>query len=306
VASTADIRAWAVPRGLATPGRGPLPAAAREAYMMAHPNGSSALAEDIPGDDDFLPGDDDTAFAEPPVRPAPPRQRAASAPPADEAGPAEVRPVRPSSARARGTAAAVRKPSRGIRGLLARDAKPKGPKRARPRVPVDAMLAGVWRNAAKLARPMPPLYRTLAIQAPVAGILLEDSVKGTVVDTVLQPFARLAGQGRAASALFGPPVIVTALTAHIAQRAAAGEDPNPFIMSMGMEALRASLMTMAEVAGPAFEQALQKERDFEDKHGQTVDAMIAFLFSPPALTPEQQAAEEMAIRIAQGYEPAAA
>jgi len=167
------------------------------------------------------------------------------------------------------------------------------------------MLSSVWRNAAKLARPLPPLYRTLAIQAPVAGDLLDDAVRGTVVDTFLQPFARLGGNARAVNALLGPPVLVTMLSLYTAQCAAKGIEPNALFMSTGAEALRSSLMVWAEVSGPKFEAAIAKERDFEEKHGATVDQLMAFLFAPPVATTAEQAAEDAQIRRAQGYTEAA-
>ncbi len=49
--------------------------------------------------------------------------------------------------------------------------------------------------------PLPPLQRTLRMQAPVAGDLLDDVVRDTIVDPLLQPLARLASQGKAVQAL---------------------------------------------------------------------------------------------------------
>jgi hypothetical protein len=128
-------------------------------------------------------------------------------------------------------------------------------------------------------------------------------VRDTAIDPLLQPLARLAGTGKAVSAIIGPPLFVTAISVHGLQMQAAGRDPNPLFMSVAQEGLRSSLMAWIDVAGPKFEQALQREREFEDKYGQSVDAMMAWLFSPPA-DPEQ---EDANIRQAQGLgEPARA
>lgn len=178
--------------------------------------------------------------------------------------------------------------------------KPAGKGKKTPRISTEDLLGGIWRAAAKLAAPLPPLQRTLRVQAPVAGLLLEDAVRDTVIDPLLQPVARLAGAGRTASALLGPPAFVTAIMLHTQQAAVSSRPPNPLFMTIATEGLRSTLMTWCEVAGPKFDIALQREKEFESKYGQSVDEMIAFLFSDAAATAEQAEAEEEAIRRAQG------
>ena len=189
-------------------------------------------------------------------------------------------------------------------------AKPKtgaAKKKARPRVSTEDLLGSVWRGAAKLAAPMPPLQRTLRVQAPVAGILLEDAVRDTMVDTVLQPLARITDAGKTISALAGPPLFVAAMTLHMQHAAMANEAPNPILMGVASEGLRSSLMTWMDVAGPKFEAALAREREFEDKYGADVDQFIAWLFSPPPSNQEEAARDEAMIRHAMGAnEPASA
>jgi hypothetical protein len=205
----------------------------------------------------------------------------------------ETPPKRPKSA-GRG------KPAGGF-NLFGRGQKKTGAKK-KPRVTTEDLLGSLWRGAAKLATPLPPLQRTLRVQAPVAGLLLEDAVKGTAIDVVLQPFARLARQGQTISAIVGAPVLVTALTMHMQTCEAQGTQPNPFVMSAGVEALRASLMTWMDIAGPKFAQAMEREKEFEEKYGQDVDTMIMWLLSPPVDPRNEEAveAEEAAIRRAQG------
>jgi hypothetical protein len=194
----------------------------------------------------------------------------------------------------------------GLRRLLGggqRGAKPKGGKAGKkpPRVSTESMLGAVWRGAAKLATPLPPLQRTLRVQAPVAGLLLEDAVRGTVVDTVLQPFAKMTESGKALSALLGPPAFVTAISVHLMRTAAAGQQPNPLFMAVAQEGLRSSLMTWMEIAGPKFEQAVAREREFEGKYGADVDNYIAWLFSAPPATQEETEAEAMMFARATGH-----
>jgi len=195
----------------------------------------------------------------------------------------------------------ARKPASGFAGLFGKAGK--GGKKP-GRVSTEGLIAGAWRTAAKLLAPLPPLQRTLRIQAPVAGILLEPAVKDTIADALLQPFARLATAGRTLNALAGPPLWVTAISVHAQQRAQLDppQDPHPLFMSMAEEGLRSSLLAWCEVSGPAFTKALQREAEFEEKYGGTVDDMMRFIFAPPVNPADEAAirAEEEAIRRAQG------
>lgn len=280
MASASTVRAWGADNGHPGSGHGRIGQPLREAWDAAHPddpynpgglNGSAAAA---PGDIDELfppagPDSDPDALAD--TGEARPRRTPA-------------RPVRPAG--------------RGLRGLLggkADDGKGKKAKK-KPRVSTEDLLGSLWRGAAKLAAPLPPLQRTLRVQAPVAGLLLEDAVRDTALDPLLQPLARLADAGRTVSALLGPPVFVTAITLHGAQAAAAQESPNPLFMAIATEGLRSSLMTWMDVAGPKFDQALKREREFEERYGADVDEFMGWLFSPPPASPEQAEADEAMIR----------
>ena len=178
--------------------------------------------------------------------------------------------------------------------------KPAGKKP--PRVSTSDLLGAVWRGGAKLLAPLPPLQRTLRMQAPVAGDLLDDVIKGTIVDPLLQPLARLADQGKTVQALVGPPFFVTAIMLHQQQRASMDppQEPSPLVMAVAVEGLRSSLMAWMDVAGPKFDAAMEREALFEAKYGQRVDDMIALIFMAPAASAEESEAEEEAIRRAQG------
>src|SRR6185437_8470244 len=139
-------------------------------------------------------------------------------------------------------------------------AKPK------PRVPVDDLIAGVWRGLAGFARPLPATSRLLRLQAPVAGAVLEDTVRNTVVDKWLQPLAHTTASGEAMFALLGPPLMVTALQLQ--------PQSAPFIMPV----LRESLLIWCKIAGPKMEAAMRREREFEAEFGADVDDLIAQLF----------------------------
>lgn len=280
--TASDIRKWAREQGIDVEARGNIPGDLREKYDAAHPhpNGTTDTSGPDYPDDEF-----ETAFIDPPDDEA-----------FDESVMAEEKPRRP-KAKARTSSSGA-----GRRFGFGRAKTGAKPAAKRKRVSTEDMLGGAWRLLAKVATPLPPLNRTLRIQAPVAGMLLEDVVKDTAADTFLQPLARLAGQGKVVSALLGPPVIVTALMMHVQQRASMDppQEPHPFFISAGTEALRSSLMVWAELTEGKILIAAKREADLEARFGQSVDELIAFLLSPPPATEAAVMAEEEAIRRAQG------
>lgn len=283
MATPIEVREWAVAEGNAT-SRGKLRAGVIEQWDAEHPDnpyepgpprdGFTGNAPDYP-DADF-----DANFPEPE--------------PLGDTG--ETPPRRPKSSRSRtGTGGSAG----GVRSLFRRGSSKKTTGKKPPRVSTADLVGAAWRGAARMV-PLPPLSRTLRMQSRVAGPIMDDVIRGTVVDPLLQPLARLAGQGKAVQALVGPPAFVTAIMAHTGQAAAKGEEPNPFIMAMAMEGLRSSLMAWMEISGPKFAEVAAEEAEMEAKHGMNVDAMIALIFSEPPTTEADAEAEEAAILRAQG------
>jgi hypothetical protein len=286
MASAEEMRTWALDQGMEIGTKGRVPAAVREAYNVAHPDPDSSISH-LPGREtsspDYPDGMTDDDFSDP------------SGPPPDGADSlAETKPG-PTS-----------RPRRSFPGLAKGKAKPKAKAKHRgPRLPVDEAVAGCWGTLANLAKPIPPLHRTLAYQAPVAGLLLEDEVRGTVVDRALQPLARLQQHGDTVVALAGLPVLVTAITLHVQRAIATGTEPNPVFMALAGGALRQAVMTMMKVAGPKFVIAAEREAELEAEFGQTADGLVdLLLYGAPQLDedapPDAEAAEDDAIRRAQG------
>jgi hypothetical protein len=93
--------------------------------------------------------------------------------------------------------------------------KPKGKaKKHHPRVRVDRLISRGWDLLGGLAGQIdPPLGRCLQMQSPVAGLILEDVVKGTFADRALQPIARAEDKAEKVAALVGPPLFVAGLEA---------------------------------------------------------------------------------------------
>lgn len=284
MATSTEVREWARGNGHEVPDRGKLPARLADAWNAAHPGDPyqpeprgpvNGAAPDYP-DDDF-----ESAFA---VMPSDPGAKAE-----DPSGMAESTPRRPAK-----TGRSKASPG----GWFTRKAKAAGKKP--PRVSTEGLLGAIWRGLAGMAAPLPPLQRTLKVQAPVAGAILDDAVKGTIIDPLLQPLARLADVGKAGSALIGPPVFVTAITVYGLRCAEAGVEPNPLIWQGLDEGLTASLSAWFELSGPKFEEALKREKEFEEKHGQTIASMKEWLFSAPPATDAERMAEEDQVRRAQG------
>lgn len=148
-----------------------------------------------------------------------------------------------------------------------------GPKRAprvrasHPRVSVAGIIGWGWSMLAKSAGGYSlPVARTMAIQAPVAGEVLEDVVKGTLVDRLLQPIARVGEGGEAVFAILGPPVLVGIM------------HKNPNTVPALEPVLREALMTWVSIAGPKLEEKAAKAAEFREKYGDTVDNIMAGIF----------------------------
>ena len=288
MATASDVREWARAGGQTVSDRGRIPEWLAQAWNDGHPADLFTDLKTAPGNgaaaSDYPEGMTDQDFT------------------AEATIPEDTGEARPRTVRKRGNTPA------GTGGWRARfGGKAKGKKARKPRVGVDDLICSTWRLMARIARPMPPLQRVLRVQAPVAGLLLEDAIKDTLIDTFLQPLARLQAGGKTVVALAGPPMIVTMVCLHVAQAQAAGRPPSRLFMETAREMLRESLLIWMDVAGPKFEQAMRREREFEEKYGATVDETMEWIFSPtmpPDATEEAQAAaqaaEDEAVRRAQG------
>lgn len=246
-----EIREWARAQGIDVPARGKLGQELRDRFDRERDGGPTA---DNPG----LSAVGDTG-------------------PAEGDGPEEMAPARP---------AAVDSFDNGERPPLA----PPGrmslkrittarPRQQHRRVSLEDLAADGWSAMAAVlgSQGLGPTARVLQMQAPVAGAILEDALRGTVVDRLLQPLARGSEKGREVAALVGPPLIVSVLTV------------KPELAPKLLPVLKRQMRTWVLIAGPkmkAREKAEQKAMAAMgmDDPGQLdgeVDAMIASLFAPP-------------------------
>lgn len=156
--------------------------------------------------------------------------------------------------------------------------KPVTPPKARPpRKPVAGLIEGAWGILAQVASGInPPVARVLQLQAPVAGMMLEDSVKDTIIDRILQPLARTEGQGEVMFALLGPPILVGVATA------------KPELAPAIKPVLRQALKMWLKTAGPHLEKLQKEESEFEAKYGMQLEMMMYYIMTgehgdqPPA------------------------
>jgi hypothetical protein len=124
-----------------------------------------------------------------------------------------------------------------------------------------------------------PLARVLEMQAPVAGAVIEDLAAGTLVDKILQPFARVGAKGDVLMALFGPPVLVTAITRQ------------PALYPMLRPYLIDALESWYLIAGPKIK-AREKRREKlkAELDGVSLDDIVDALFAPVAEATREPAA----------------
>lgn len=161
-------------------------------------------------------------------------------------------------------------------GWLARRAKAKRTdlrqQRAGRRVPVDGLLSMGWAAIGRLmSNPATlPVGRVMELQAPSAGLVLDDALRGSMADRILQPFARASKRGEAFFAVAGPPILVAAVCRQ------------PELYDVVRPMLREALKSWVLLAGPKMRRAKEREAKLmEELDGDmtSIDAMIDALFA---------------------------
>jgi hypothetical protein len=134
-----------------------------------------------------------------------------------------------------------------------------------------------------------PVARILDMQAPVAGIIVDDLARGTLLDKVLQPLARGGEKAEKTVALIGPPILVGAMNA------------NPRLFPVLKPMLKMTLMSWMKISGPAMAKVQKRQEAFSEEFaGVDLDALIDSLWmGMPDAGPESPHEEE-AIKRARG------
>lgn len=151
--------------------------------------------------------------------------------------------------------------------------RPSQPKQAR--ISVDKLCAMAWRGmAAAFGYLDEPISRVLALQAPVAGLILEDTIRGTFLDVVLQPVAQMQETAGKLSALAGPPVLVALIEAC----QGLPEPQRQVRLAILFPMLEASLMSWYHVAGDRAQELAKRAAD-EGPARDFARANIAVIFA---------------------------
>lgn len=148
--------------------------------------------------------------------------------------------------------------------------------RRKARVSVDRLASGIWGFVSNFAGGTnAPLGRALNLQAPVAGLVIEDAVKGTVVDRAIQPLARAGERGEAVAALFGVPLVVGVM------------QTQPQLQQVLYPVLKTLLESWFIIAADKSKVLKERHRKLADALGEDVDvdAMIVLMFAPPNSVP---------------------
>ncbi len=282
MAETTDVREWLRDHqgdhGQEVPGKGRIPAHLQAVYDQAHSPGSDGPAGNMPvdippGEGDYDQGVTGGDF----ITAEEPAENAVERPPK------RVRAARKEQAKS-------------LRQRIwgGGDGKAARPKKKHPRVSLKGFAEDMFLDLAWTFQGLPPMEKILYLQAPLAGQVVEDTCKGTVVDTVLQPVARVDRQFKAFEALTAP-VWVAAIMArgekepvYDAAGLVVGQDYTAGTKLM-FGGLRHALLSMTRIANVDFAELREKADSLKSASGD-VDAMIAWLFETPEPTPEQAAA----------------
>jgi hypothetical protein len=280
--ATTDVRQWLREQGQDVKERGAIPGDLQALYDEAHTGPGVVPGEVVDGslfdggvtEADFPPADDDDDGSAPP---------AGGRPKGRERRP---RTVKPGPAKG------------GFRERVFGGAKAAGRPKARgPRLSLSDWAEETWSDLAWLAAPVPPLAKILTIQAPYAGVVFDEQVRGTPVDTALQPLAKYSGAFRALNGLAGPPVYVGMICA-MGQRVQVADPATgqPLVDALGqpvtvfdqrtqmlMQGLRYSLLQMTKISELNAEQ-IHARTEASTERMRVVDQIIADLFDLPTVS----------------------
>jgi hypothetical protein len=288
----AVIRATLTDAGIDVPARGRISAENLAEYERLRQDGvTSANFDDDPDDDDDQ-----------------------GAAPGDEQVPRGQREQARASGQGRAASAA-----RGLWGRAKQATAGGGKKRAGGKkhawVGTSDVIEHFWSQLAWAARPLPPMQKILAAQAPTAGVVLQDALRDTVIDrVVLQPAARLEDRLQAVNAMAGPPIWVMGITAF----GGAATDPQTGLPLIGPDGefiyddrtrlmvggLRFSLMSWLRIADKHVDEIKAGAEELT-RLGDEADELIRWILAPPqpGATPkdvEREAGERAAAFIAGG------
>jgi hypothetical protein len=186
-----------------------------------------------------------------------------------------------------------RPPVRPRRERLQRLRKPATPgRKSFPRVSTAELLGFAYAGAGYILARNPrmlPVARSMDLMAPVSGEILDDVVRGTVVDRLLQPLARSGDKGRKLGAVAGFPALVAVAVAR------------PELYPVLKPAMKMALMLSLEVSETPRKRLEKRAAAFQEKFGGIdLDSMVDAVFAEIDMTTAPSDAEDEAVRRARG------
>lgn len=171
-----------------------------------------------------------------------------------------------------------------------RRAAPRMKRTVHRRVPIDGLASMVWAGIGRLVATdeLLPVARCMQLQAPAAGAVLDDALRGSVVDRMAQPIARASKRGEAVFGAAGPPILV----ALVCKR----PELYPVVKPMLVEALKSWIV----ISGPKIRKMREKEQRLLAELAEdgldvaSIEEMIDQLFAPAEAPPEDGNAAEPA------------
>jgi hypothetical protein len=135
------------------------------------------------------------------------------------------------------------------------------------RVSTDSVISRIWQFGARVFNPVSePVSNVLRFQAPVAGLILDDMVKGTIIDRGLQPLARSSKAADILFAMVGTPLLVGIL------------DKRPQTAPVVVPMLRESLRVLIDATGPKFEEIVEYETKYQEEYGAKIEELLRLFF----------------------------
>lgn len=146
--------------------------------------------------------------------------------------------------------------------------RPSSGRRRATRNPVSHILGFVYGGlAAPVSKVSEPVAYMMSIQSDVAGQILDPVVAGTVLDKILQPFAKVNEKLEPVQALLMPLACVAVMERF------PGMESDPKVVNM----LRKSLASWAKIAKPHLDAIKAEEAQFEEEFGKDINEVIEML-----------------------------
>lgn len=157
------------------------------------------------------------------------------------------------------------------------DIPPKPTRRGR-RQPTDSVWQTIW-VAGGMALDHTPYYpvgRMLACQSSVAGPIMDEAIRDTIIDRLVQPLVAMGERGKAAGSLIGPPLLIGLM------------GTRPELTPMLMPLLRPLLAMMLAEMAPAIAAAHKRDEkiakliyeEFPDWGPDPIEGLLEMIFAP--------------------------